>query len=72
MNKEKYMERIQADRKAVWENIRRAKIAMGKAEERGDRQTMNELQAVLGMLEILLDLLDAMEKDVEEVCGGAQ
>lgn len=72
MDKTEYLKRIQADRKAVWENIRGAKIAMGKAEERGDRQTMNELQAVLGMLEILLDMLDSMEKDVEEVCGGAQ
>lgn len=72
MDKTEYLERIQADRKAVWEDIRRAKIAMGKAEERGNKKRASELQAVLGILEIMLDMLDAIEKDVEETNGGTQ
>ena len=72
MDKAAQLERIQADRKRVWEQIRHAKIVMGTAEERGNKRIVNELQAVLGMLELLLDMLDAMEKDVEEVDGGTQ
>lgn len=45
--------------------MREAKNAYARAEERGDYVAMQEAKICEGMLEILLDLIDEIEKETD-------
>lgn len=58
-------DRAQRVRKRTWEKLREAKNAYARAEERGDYVAMREAKLCEGMLEILLDLIDEIEKETD-------
>lgn len=57
--------RAQRVRKRTWEKLREAKAAHAAAEEHGDTIGMREAKLCEGMLEILLDLIDEIEKETD-------
>lgn len=50
-------------RKRAWEKLRETKAAYSHAEECGDIIAMREGKLCEGILEILLDLIDEVEKE---------
>ena len=58
-------DRAQRVRKRTWEKLHEAKTAYTNAEERGDTIGMREAKLCEGMLEILLDLIDEIEKETD-------
>ena len=57
-------DRAQRLRKRAWEKLREAKMVYGCAEESRDYATMQEAKKWEGMLEIFLDLIDEIEKEI--------
>lgn len=65
MDRSEHMDYIRRARKWLWGYMRNTKISYGQAETRGDTATMQNLQIRQDMLEVLIDMLDYMEKETD-------